>query len=215
MRGTAATLACFAAIAVLLAWSRWLARRRWASLCYIAMAAGCAATAAIAWALFTGLAGFSPLRQDAEVARIRFDAAGPGRFRATLLRLPQGEVQVLDLPGDEWRIEVDTLEWPAVLAATGLQPSYRLARLESRESAAATHRPAEPTRAYPLSAAAGFDLWNAARSSALWSRIATAAGATLPWQPMPRPGEYLVRLQARALHLEPAAGPGAVLSGSP
>ena len=94
MRGVAVTLAGFTLLASLLAWSRWLARRRLASLGHAVLAAACAALAAFLLVVTDGLESFSPVRPGMAIAELRFDDAGPGRYRATLVRLPEGRVQV-------------------------------------------------------------------------------------------------------------------------
>ena len=206
MRGVAVTLACFALIAVLLAWSRWLARRRLASLGHVALAAACTAVATFLWALAGGLSSYDPLRPGAAVAELRFDDAGPGRYRATLIRLPEGRVQVFELPGERWRIEARTLDWLGLAASAGLRPGYRLERIESA--------PASGTagRSYALANTAGVDLWARVRGGPPWSRYAEAGVAEAPWQPMTDGAEYTVVVAGGRLVIEPADAGGPVLA---
>ena len=211
MRGVAITLACFALIAALLAWSRWLARRRLASLGHATMAAGCASLAAFLWLVTDGLEGYAPLRPGMAIAELRFDEAAPGRFRATLVRLPEGRVQVFEMPGGLWRIEARTLEWLEPAASLGLQPAYRLQRIESGESDGPAGG-ARPGRSYALADEAGADAWAWVRDSRPWSRHAKAGVAEAPWQPMTNGAEFTILAAGGRLVAEPAGDAGPALA---
>jgi hypothetical protein len=206
VRGVAVTLAGFALVAALLAWSRWLARRRLAALGHAVLAAACATLGAFLWAATDGLASFEPLRPGMEIAEIRFDDAGPGRYRATLVRLPGGRVQVFELAGERWRIEARTLEWRGPAASLGLQPACRLERLESAPAGEAeTAAPAAAGRSYALADDAGMDLWARVRRNPGWTGYAEARVAGTPWVPMHAGMEFTVVATGRELVAEPAA----------
>jgi hypothetical protein len=211
VRGVAITLACFALIAVLLAWSRWLERRRLATLGHLALAAASASVAAVLWVITGSLASFEPWRPEVAVAELRFDAAGPGHYRATLVRLPEGRAQVLEVTGDRWRIEARTLEWSAPAGSLGLRPAYRLQQFEFGP-ADGTAAPAAPGGGYALAEHAGRDLWTRARDSQLWSRYVKAGMAETPWQPVARGAEFTVFWNGRMLVVEPAGADGPVLA---
>ncbi len=199
MRGTAVTLACFALVAALLAWSRWLARRRLASLGHVALAAACAAAAIFLWSAAGGMAGYEPLRPGHAIAEIRFDRVGPGRYRATLIRLPWGRVQLFEMTGESWRLEARTLRWHGRAADLGLKPVYRLERLECGPAAGDN-----ADRSYALASDQGMDVWTHVRSSAGWSRYAEAAVAEVPWNPMSDGAEFTVVVTPDGLLAQPS-----------
>ena len=199
MRGAAVTLACFALVAALLAWSRWLARRRLASFGHLVLAAACAAAAAFLWSVAGGMASYEPLRPGQAVADIRFDQVGPGRYRATLIRLPWGRVQLFEMTGENWRMEARTLHWHGLAADLGLKPAYRLERLESGPAAGAT-----ADRSYALSSDEGMDVWTRARDAAGWSRYAEAAVADVPWKPMKDGAEFTIVVTSEGLVAQPS-----------
>ncbi len=200
MRGVAITLACFALIAVLLAWSRWIARRRLASLGHAILAGACAVVAAFLWVVTDDLAGFDPVRPGVAIAELHFDATGPGDYRATLIRLPMGGVQVFAMPGERWRIEARTLQWTGLARSLGARPVYRLQQLESSPAAGTSAPPAG--RRYALTDVAGVDVWARVRSSALGSRYARAGVAEVPWQPMTDGAEFTVTIEGDRLLIE-------------
>jgi hypothetical protein len=204
VRGVAITLACFALVASLLAWSRWLARRRLASLGHATLAAVCATLGAFLWAAADGLESFEPLRPGMAVAEIRFDDAGPGRYRATLVRLPGGRVQVFELAGERWRIEARTLEWHGPAVSLGLRPACRLERLQSGPVVAAEATVAAG-RSYALANDAGMDLWAQVQRNPGWAGYAEARVAGTPWEPMKAGAEFTVIATGQELVAEPAA----------
>jgi hypothetical protein len=202
LRGVAVTLACFALVALLLAWSRWLARRRLASLGHAALAAACVLLGALLWAATDSLASFQPLRPGLAIARIRFDEVGPGRYRATLVRLPQGRVQVFEMAGDSWRIEARTLVWHGLAADLGLQPACRLERLESGPASSVASAGAAGS-SYALSDVVGMDVWSRVRGHPGWARYAEAGAADLPWQPIKDGQQFTVVMAGLDLAAEP------------
>jgi len=214
VRGVAITLACFALIAVLLAWSRWITRRRLASLGHVALAVASASIAAFLWAVTGGLASFEPLRPGVAIAELRFDEAGPGRYRATLVHLPEGRAQVLEVPGVRWRLEAKTLGWLGPADRLGLRPAYRLERFESGQADDPTS-PADAGNSYALAEDAGSDVWARARGSRLWSRYVEAGVTETPWQPMTHGAEFTVFANGRSLVVEPAGADGPVLTPLP
>jgi hypothetical protein len=199
VRGVALTLACFALVAALLAWSRWLARRRMASIGHVALAAACAAVATILWSAAAGMASYEPLRPGQAVAEIRFDEVGPGRYRASLIRLPWGRVQLFELAGENWRMEARTLHWHRLAADLGMKPCYRLERLESGPAAGAVAE-----RSYALSSDEGMDVWTRVRGNARWSPYAEAAVEEVPWNPIKDGAEFTIVVTPNGLVAQPS-----------
>ena len=128
-------LAGFALVTALLAWSRWLAGRRWAAAGNLLLAIAATGLLGTAWPVVRNLDTYQPMRPNQAVAEMFFEQAGARRYRATLTRLPSGRMQVFELEGDEWRLAARGLDWTPRAAALGLQPVYQLEFLEARSAA--------------------------------------------------------------------------------
>ena len=204
-------LAGFALVTALLAWSRWLAGRRWAAAGNLLLAVAATGLVGTAWPVVRNLDTYQPMRPNQAVAEVFFEQAGAQRYRATLTRLPSGRMQVFELEGDEWRLEARGLDWTPRAAALGLRPIYQLAVLEARKAAADTaDGSAGPSGRFTLHQAQGTDLWSRLGAGSRWS---LAAGAlTLPgsWQPMAHRQRFHVRLDG-ANELEVIAGQSPVV----
>ena len=197
MHGVALTLAAFAVVAALLAWSRRLARRRAAALGHLALAASCAALAAMVGSLAGALDGYQLLVGSRPIAEIRFDAGGGDRHRAMLLNLRDGRVQVLELSGTPWRVTARTLVWRDWVARLGARPGVRLEHVESGGDG-------RSIRTYPLAGpgqdgAGGPDM-------GIWSRLVDAPTLDTGWQPVADRSEYLLRIGAGRIEVEPVPG---------
>lgn len=204
MPGIALTLAAFALVAGLMAWSRWLTRRRLASLGHVLIAVIAGACAVFLWLLADGLQGYQPIRQERAIAEIRFDEADAGRMRATLVRLPGGRAQAFQTTGDRWRVTAHTLAWQDPFARLGPRPVVRLETLEfgtAREMDGGQDRVAS----YRLDTREGFDVWAHARTNRLWSLVAGARQAIGQWQPVAKGVRYTVRADHGTLLVEPVA----------
>ncbi len=136
MQPVLVTLAGFAALSALLAWSRWLGGRRWASLGHSLLALALGATVLAGRPLAGLLETYEVLVPSRPVAQLFFERIGPSRYRAALTRLPGGRMQVMDLSGDEWRIDLRLLDWSEGAARLGATPRYRIEALVSRPAAA-------------------------------------------------------------------------------
>ena len=193
MTATLLVLAGFALVAALLAWSRWLAGRRWAAVGHLALAIVAAWFAAAGWPISRDLATLHPLRPDQAVAELFFEQVGAHRFRTTLTRLPSGRMQVFELEGDEWRLTARGLEWTPRFATLGLGPLYQLEGLEGR-LATGGDDPAVPTR-FVLHPATDADLWSRIAAGSWWSAAARPLALDGPWQPMAHRQRFVVRLE--------------------
>jgi hypothetical protein len=209
VRGVALTLAAFAFLAVLLAWSRWLSRHRLAALGHLVMAVLAAVVAALLSVTASGLEGYEPLRPGVAAAELRFDATAPGRWRATLVRLPAGAIQVFELPGDRWRITARTIAWRGLAADAGLKPVYRLTRLESGAATPA----AAPTAgaSFGLGRTQGPELWDRLRAIPALGQLAIGAQVEGPWQPMSAGVRYSIQVTSAAVRVEALQGDGDAL----
>jgi hypothetical protein len=199
---TLLVLAGFALVAALLAWSRWLAGRRWAAVGHLALAIVAASFAAAGWPISRDLATLQPLRPDQAVAELFFEQAGAHRFRATLTRLPSGRMQVFELDGDEWRLTARGLEWTPRFATLGLGPLYQLEQLEGRPALGGDET-ASPAR-FVLHPVTDTDPWSQIAAGSWWSAAARPLTLDGPWQPMAHRQRFLVRLDGTtALSVSP------------
>jgi hypothetical protein len=122
----------FAIVVALLAWSRWLARRRWAAAGHLLLAVLLAVTAGFGWPLVRYLETYEVRMAERPVAEVFFERIGPGRFRVALTRVPAGRMQVVELVGDEWRLDLTVLDWKDAAVRIGSRARYRIEALVSR-----------------------------------------------------------------------------------
>ena len=127
----------FAIIVALLAWSRWLAGRRWAAAGHLLLAVLLGVSVALGWPLARHLGTYEVLVPERPVAEVFFERIGPNRFRAAVTRLPGGRMQVVELAGGEWRLELSVLDWSDGATRLGSQPRCRIDAVVSRPAPAA------------------------------------------------------------------------------
>ncbi len=200
MLGVIALCVAFGLLALLLSLSRWLAHRPWAAAGNLAVAVLLLLVAHRLWPPVLHLQTYESMQPKALIAQVHCERTGPSAYRVTLTRLPAGHMQVFEMSGDEWRLDVRTLVWTGVAAQLGLPDSFRLDRLSGRylrTEPAATPTPAaasaaEPaaTRLVPASFAlsdeeeAGEDIWAQARTDSGWKAHVDARHAYGPWRPL-------------------------------
>jgi hypothetical protein len=206
MRSVAVVLAAFALVALLLAWSRWLARRRPAAIGHLAMGLLAGWSALMAWSVASSLDSYERVVPGQPIAELYVEQTGSQRFRGTLTRLPAGRVQVFELQGDEWRLEARTLEWRGWAAELGIGSRYRLERFltRARPSVAVDAGASVPgTSRFQLATDAGDDLWAKARTRPAWARHVEGGHADGPWQPIEDEALYTIWLSGTTLRVEP------------
>ena len=207
MRSVAVVLAAFALVALLLAWSRWLARHRPATIGHLVMALLAGWSALMLWSVASSLDSYERVMPGQPIAELYVEQIGSQRFRGTLTRLPAGRVQVFELRGDEWRLEARTLEWRGWAAELGIGSLYRLERFLTRARPGAAVDPGASvpgTSRFQLAADAGDDLWAKARTRPAWARHVAGGHADGPWQPIEDEALYTVWLSGTTLRVEAA-----------
>ena len=207
MRGVVVVLAGFALIALLLAWSRWLAGRRLASVGHGLLAVAAGWIALLIWSVTGSLASYEPVVRDQPVAELYLEQADSRSYRGTLTRLPAGRVQVFELEGDQWRLEARTLVWRGWAASLGLAPMYRLELLGTRmvrNSGAGTPPPLGSVSRYGLAEDTGDDIWAKSRTQPGWMRHLEGGHADGPWRPLADEARYTVWLAGGTLRVEAA-----------
>jgi hypothetical protein len=198
-------VAGFAVVTTLVAWSRWLAGRRWAAAGNLLLALLATALVAVAWPVLQHLSSYPPAVRGQAVAEVFFERVGAGRFRATLTRLPSGRMQVFELAGGEWRIEARALGWSPRAAALGLRPRYRLEQLSARPAGTADGPAGTVT--FMLEEPRGTDVWLLASAASDGSRIVRPSTLAGTWQPMSHVARFEVRLDGAALAVRPRNSP--------
>jgi hypothetical protein len=195
MQPVLVVVAGFTAAALLLAWSRWLVGRRWAAAGNLALAVLLGAAAILGWPLAAYLDTYEVRLAEQPLAEIFFERLGPDRYRVALTRLPSGRMQVVELVGDQWRLDLRTLNWSERATHLGPQPRYRIQALASRQAQS-------PLDGVPQGVS--HDLNRSADNVPWLARVGTRGGAPLtatrdlngPWQPMAHGARFDVRLTA-------------------
>jgi hypothetical protein len=202
--GASYLLLLFGLFALLLACSRWLVGRRWAAAGNLALALLLFLIVHRTGPAAANLATYDRLPSKGTIAQVGCERTGPRSYRVTLTRLPGGRMQVFEVAGDEWRLDVRTLAWKDLAARVGMQPSFRLDRLSSRYVRGP--RPADgpapllQPASFGLSEGdeSGVDVWAQARTATRWERYADARHAYGPWRPLVAGGRFEVRITREA-----------------
>jgi len=199
MRAPLLVLAGFAVVAILIAWSRWLSRRRWAAAGHLLLALVAALIVVLCWPVVRHLESYETVIRGRAIASLFVEKTGSRSQRVTLTRLPSGTMQVFELEGDEWRLIARELEWTPPVASLGFARRYRLESLDSRDSSASG--PSVATEVV-LVEVRGFDIWARARPGSVWSRFAVARTLSMPWEPLADQARYRVYLADDGLLVE-------------
>jgi hypothetical protein len=217
MLGVIALCVAFGLLALLLSLSRWLAHRPWAAAGNLAVALVLLLAAQQLWPPVLHLRTYETLRPKAMIAQVHCERTGPSAYRVTLTRLPAGHMQVFEMAGDEWRLDVRTLVWTGRAAKLGLHDRFRLDRLGGRylrteltPEVASTNTPTATKPAvakqpnhgplvpasYALSDEdeAGEDIWAQARIDSWWQAHVDARHAYGPWRPLAEGARYDVSM---------------------
>lgn len=202
MLATAVVLACFTLLALMLAWSRALAGRRRSAIGHLMLATVTLVAGGFLGWLAARLAPYAPLVPGQPVAEILFEQTGTRRFRATVTQLPEGRMQILELPGHQWRIDARTLAWQAAASNLGLRPLFQVERITARNTGSAG-TPDVLAADFVLSGAGSDDLWTRVRSGSGWARFASADRSIGPWRPMANGARFVVRLAGTGIAVEP------------
>ncbi len=199
MRAPLLVLAGFAIIAALIAWSRWLSKRRWAAAGNLLLAVVAALVALLGWPVVRDLDRYETAARGQAIASVFVEKTGSRSQRVTLTRLPSGRMQVFELDGDEWRLVARELDWTSLTASLGFRRRYRLESLDSRDSSASG--PSVATEV-ALVEVRGFDLWARAKPGSTWSRFAMPRTRSMRWEPLIDKARFRVYLADDGLVVE-------------
>lgn len=145
---------------------------------------------------------YARLTHEEPVAEIVFEARGPQRYRATLTRMPGGEMQVFVLAGDEWQLDARILKWKGWANLLGLDAQYRLERVGGRYRDIEQERHAERT-VYELAENSGVDLWELSTRYPAWMPFVDAIYGSAAYLPMADGARYEVKMTQSGLIARP------------
>jgi hypothetical protein len=207
----ACVLGVFGVVALLLAATRALAGRKLAATGYVVQGTILLGLAVLLWSVGSDLASYEPQQAERPMADVYFEQIAEQRFRATLTRLPGGRMQVFELTGDAWRLDVRTLEFRGWARAIGLAPVYRLDRLVAVVRGTGASDGA--VSGFALAEHRGFDLWTLTRRNAQLARIVGAAYTEGRVTPMTGDARYELRLANGRIETQAANEAAAVPPG--
>lgn len=172
------------------------------------------ALAAVTFVVSLNLRTYARLTHEQPVAEIVFESRGPQRYRATLTKIPSGEMQVFVLAGDEWQLDARVLKWHGWANLVGLNAQYRLERVSGRYLDIEQERHAERT-VYALSDNPGVDLWQLATRKPTWLPFVDAVYGSATYLPMADGARYRITLSQSGLIARPinAAAQGTLTQG--
>jgi len=158
-------------------------------------------TAAVALDLRTYLR----LTYERPVATLSFAAIGPQDFRATLTDAT-GQVRSLELRGDDWQLDARVLKWKGMATVLGMDPVYRLERIEGRYRNAGQESH-DYHSVLDLSADQGLDLWGVAQRNSHWLPWVDAVYGSATYMPMADGAQFSVSLSPTGLLARPSNQP--------
>lgn len=160
------------------------------------------AVGALIFVVAGNLHTYARLTFEAPVAELLFEARGPQRYQATLTRLPNGEMQVFTVQGDEWQLDARVLKWRGWANLLGLDAQYRLERLSGRYRDIEQER--NGTRSvYGLSDNPGLDLWTWAVDHPRWLPFVDSSYGSATYLPMADGARYRVNISQTGLLARP------------
>ncbi|HEY4128541.1 MAG TPA: cation/multidrug efflux pump [Gammaproteobacteria bacterium] len=159
---------------------------------------GFALVAAVALDLRTYLR----LTYEQPVATLSFAAIGPQDFRATLTD-GEGRVRNAELRGDDWQLDARFLKWKGYATVLGLDPVYRLERLEGRYRNAGQESH-DYHSVVDLSQDIGLDFWALVQRNSDWLPMADSTYGSATYLPMADGAQYQVSLSPTGLLARPS-----------
>ncbi|MGE5624450.1 MAG: cation/multidrug efflux pump [Bacillota bacterium] len=137
------------------------------------------------------------LTYEQPVATLRFAALGPQDYRVTLTDAA-GRSRTEELRGDDWQLDARVLKWKGLATVLGLDPVYRLDRLEGRYRSASQERN-DYHSVLELSADTGLDFWGLAQRNAAWLPWVDAGYGSATYLPMADGAQYSVSISPTGL----------------
>lgn len=171
------------------------------------------AIAALLFVVSLNLRTYAQLTLERPVAEIVFEQRGPQTFNATLTQMPNGEIQMFVLSGDEWQLDARVLKWKGWANLFGLDAQYRLERVSGRYRDITQERTAERT-VYPLAENPGVDLWQLTLDKPDRLPFVDAVYGNAAYMPMSDGARYEVTISQTGLVARPVNAAAQQAAGS-
>lgn len=171
------------------------------------------AVAALLFVVSLNLHTYARLTHERPVAEIVFQQRGPQSFNATLTQVPNGEIQMFVLSGDEWQLDARVLKWKGWANLFGLDAQYRLERVSGRYRNVEQERTAERT-VYPLAENPGLDLWQMTLDNPARLPFVDAVYGNAAYMPMSDGARYEVSITQTGLIVRPVNAAAQQAAGS-
>jgi hypothetical protein len=194
----AIVIAAFGALLFILACQRLFRGRFIAAGATMLMSVVMLVVSALMFVVAVNLQTYSRLTYERPIAQIVFEARGPQRYRATLTKIPGGDMQMLVLAGDEWQLDARVLKWKGWANVIGFDSQYRLERVSGRYRDIEQEKHAERT-VYGLSDNPGADLWTLSTEYPRWLPFIDAVYGSATYLPMADGARYEVALTQSGL----------------
>ena len=171
------------------------------------------AIAAMLFVVSLNLRTYARLTHERPVAEIVFEQRGPQTFNATLTQVPNGEIQMFVLSGDEWQLDARVLKWKGWANLFGLDAQYRLERVSGRYRNIDQERSAERT-VYALAENPGLDLWQMTLDKPDRLPFVDAVYGNAAYMPMSDGARYEVSITQTGLIARPVNAAAQQAAGS-
>ena len=171
------------------------------------------AAAALMFVISLNLHTYARLTHESPVAELVFEQRAPQQYRATLTKVPSGEMQMFMLAGDEWQLDARVLKWKGWANLLGLDAQYRLERVSGRYRDIEQERNDERT-VYALSENPGVDLWTLSTQYPRWLPFVDAVYGSATYLPMAEGARYEVAITQSGLIARPMNDAAKIASGS-
>lgn len=152
----AVVLAVFGLVLILLSYRRQVQHRTWSAIGHGVAGAAIFLLGALLFTVALNFNTYERSQTAQPIAQLSFEKTGAHSYRVSLMRIPSGDLQVLNLTGDQWRIEARQLVWTGWPRWLGLRSDIRLQQLLSSGVDAGK---AGIATDYSLSRNPGIDLW--------------------------------------------------------
>jgi hypothetical protein len=213
VQAVALVLAGFGVLLLVLALNRLYAGRLVRAAGSLLAGAILLAIGAILLSIAVNLGTYQRLTHETTVAELVFEERGPQRYRANLIRIPDGSMQVFLLNGDEWQLDARLLKWHGWANLLGLDAQYRLERISGRYRDIELERNA-PRTVYQLAENPGLDLWQIATDQRDRLGFVDAVYGTATYLPMADGARFQVSIGQAGLLARPLNEPARDAVGS-
>src|SRR5690606_38107315 len=158
--------------------------------------------AALLFVVSANLRTYARLTHERAVAQIVFEQTGPQNFNVTLTQVPDGQIKMFVLAGDEWQLDARVLKWQGWANVLGLDAQYRLERVGGRYRDIEQERNA-PRTVYALTDNPGLDLWQLATSRPGLVTFVDAMYGSATYMPMADGARYEISITPSGLIARP------------